>query len=65
MQIIKITLTELTKQEEEFQNFSNDVNKHEAELYSNFNIGDSFQAVCDTDKEIVKGKNGPHEGKMG
>ena len=49
---------ELKKQEKEFQNFRNDVNKHEAEFDYNFNVGDSFQAACDTDREIVKGEIG-------
>ena len=34
--------------------FRNDVNRHSSEYDSNYNGGDSFQAACDTDKEIVK-----------
>ena len=58
MKTINMTITELKKQEKEFQNFRNDVNKHEAEFDYNVNVGDSFQAACDTDKEIVKGEIG-------
>merc|ERR1712106_265797 len=54
MENISMILTELKKQEKELQTFRNDVNRHGAEYDSNFNGGDSFQAACDTDKEIVK-----------
>ena len=56
MQPIRITLTTLKKQEKEFKCFRDDVNKHKAEFYSYLKIGYYFQAVCNTDKEIIKGE---------
>ena len=41
MKTINMTITELKKQEKEFQNFRNDVNKHEEEFDYNINVGDS------------------------
>ena len=54
METISMVLAELKKQEKELQTFRNDVNRHSSEYDSNYTGGDSFQAACDTDKEIVK-----------
>jgi DNA repair exonuclease SbcCD ATPase subunit len=54
MDTISMVLSELKKQEKELQSFRNDVNRHSSEYESNQAGGDTFQAACDTDKEIVK-----------
>merc|ERR1719232_1702244 len=54
MESISMVLNELKKQEKELQAFRNDVNRHSSEYDSNYNGGDSFQAACDVDKEIVR-----------
>merc|ERR1719397_1822867 len=54
MEVLSMVLAEIKKQEKELQSFRNDVNKHASEYDSNYSGGDSFQAACDVDKEIVK-----------
>merc|ERR1719264_1254985 len=54
MEVLSMVLSEIKKQEKELQSFRNDVNKHSSEYDSNYSGGDSFQAACDVDKEIVK-----------
>ena len=54
MDTVSMVLSELKKQEKELQTFRNDVNRHSSEYESNYTGGDSFQAACDTDKEMVK-----------